>query len=283
MRLTGWGDWRFYWTSEFLNFLRNPRSTALSVPWDHAISKLPALESFQCYQLNGLGPDQAAMKDLWAYMILNRREREAWQNLKGPEARKAEWLSAKLVAKDAVRMFLKKRHAVDLYPADIEIATDEHGRPVPQVAWTKDLQTVPAVSLAHTNGLAVALVGYCPSDQRIGIDVELISQHTPGFETLSFANQEQSLLRSLDESNRQEWMTRIWCAKEAVAKALGHGLIEGPRSLVVQHLNTRTGVTYMSLGKKLAKMFPDFANARIVAYTVRDENYIVATTLCERG
>lgn len=282
MRLIGWEDWRFYWTSEFFNFSRHPKSVALSVPWDTPISKFPVPESFECYRLNILGAEQTALKDLWVHAILNRQERETWRNLRGTEARQSKWLAGKLVAKDAVRMFLKKHHGIELCPADIDIATDEHGGPVPQGAWTRDVEAIPAVSLAHTDGLAVAVVGYCSNDQRVGIDVERIREYKPGFDNVAFVPEEQSLLLSLGESTRQEWMTRFWCAKEAVAKALGHGLIEGPQSLAVQALNGQTGVIYVSLRGKLAEMFPELASAQIVAYTACEDDYIVASTLCER-
>ena len=49
-----------------------------------------------------------------------------------------------------------------------------------------------------------------------------------------------SLLKSegrsvdMEDAARQEWLTRFWCAKEAVGKAVGRGLIHGPQSVIVR-------------------------------------------------
>ena len=283
MRLIGWEDWRFNWTAELFNFWRFPRSTALSTPWDDPIVGFPVPESFLCYRLNTLRSDQIVSKDLWVNLILNRRERETWHNIPGPESRRTKWLMGRWVAKDAVRMFLKRQYGKELYPADIEITTDEYGNPLPCGLWTDDIEDVPVVSLAHTDGLSVALAGFHPGNQRIGIDIEQIRQRKPGFDRLAFVPEEQSLLYSLDESSREEWVTRLWCAKEAVAKALGRGLIDGPQSLAVRELHPHTGVVEVVLRGKLAELFPEFAGNRIIAHTVRDSNYVVATSICERS
>jgi len=281
MRLIGWESWRAHGIHKLPNLLSHPTEVSRSVLWDTPILKFPALESFQCYRLDISGPDQAILKQLWVQAMLSQQEKETWRNLKERETRQTKWLSGKVAAKDALIMFLKAHHGIELSPADIEITADEHGRPVPQGAWTEHVPVVPALSITHTDGLAAVLVGNCANDQRIGIDVELLRQNMPGFDRLAFAAEEQSLLNSLDESSRQEWMTRFWCAKEAVAKALGRGLTEGPQSLAVQQINTQTGVIYLSLRGKLAEMFPEFASSRIVAYTAREEDYIIACSLCE--
>ena len=95
-------------------------------------------------------------------------------------------------------MFLKRQYGKELYPADIEITTDEYGNPLPCGLWTDDIEDVPVVSLAHTDGLSVALAGFHPGNQRIGIDIEQIRQPKPGFDRLAFVPEEQSLLYSLD-------------------------------------------------------------------------------------
>jgi phosphopantetheinyl transferase len=282
-RLIGWEDWRFYLAPQLFSFWRDPKSLTLSVPWNTPISKFPAPGSFECYRLDRFEPDQIVLKELWVHLILNRAEREAWRNLRKPEAKKTEWLIGRWVAKDAVRMFLKKHYGMELYPADIEIASDEHGRPVPQGGWTQDIEIVPALSLTHTDGIAVAVAGHCSDSQRVGIDIERIRPRKDGFEKLAFKKEEQALLSQLSESARQEWITRFWCTKEAVGKALGRGLIEGPKSMVVQELNVQSGIVKVALQGKLAKEFPEFSHTQIVAYTAKEEDHIIASSLCEEG
>ena len=255
----------------------------MSVPWDIPIAEFPLPESFVCYRLETLRPDQIISKDLWVHLILNRLEKETWHNMTGPESRRTKWLMGRWVAKDAVRMYLRKHHGVELCPADIEITADENGNPLPGGPWVHDIEDVPVVSLAHTDGVSVAVAGFNPGSKGVGIDIEQIRQRKPGFDRIAFVPEEQELLHLLDESSHQEWVTRLWCAKEAVSKALGQGLIEGPQSLAVQKLDSQTGVVEVALRGKLAEMFPEFANTRITAYTVRDSDYIVATSICERS
>jgi phosphopantetheine--protein transferase-like protein len=283
MQLIGWEDWRFNLTTELFNFWRFPRTTALSTLWDDPIAGFPAPESFVCCRLNTIRSDQIISKDLWVNLILNRRERETWHNMRGSESRRTKWLMGRWVAKDAVRIFLQRQYGKELNPADIDITADEYGNPLPSGPWTDDIENVPAVSISHTDGLSVAVAGFQPSNQRIGIDIEQIRQRKPEFERLAFVSEEQSLLHSLDEPSREEWITRLWCAKEAVAKALGRGLIEGPQSLAVQELHQHTGVVEVILRGKLAELFPEFAGTRITAHTVRDSNYVAAISICERS
>jgi phosphopantetheinyl transferase len=86
------------------------------------------------------------------------------------------------------------------------------------------------VSIAHSDKIAVALAteGTDP-----GIDVERVEPRTEAFAALSFSAEELSLLPGVD---RDEWLTRFWCAKEAVGKARGTGLAGSPRTLRIMSL-----------------------------------------------
>jgi phosphopantetheine--protein transferase-like protein len=165
------------------------------------------------------------------------------------------------------------------YPADIEIGEDDYGRPVPNGGWLQNIGITPALSMSHANRMAVAIAG--PPNQRLGVDIEQIREREEGFKTLAFTEGESALLNSLEASTREEWMTRFWCAKESVGKALGRGLIEGPKSLVIQDIDTQTGTVKVALQGKLSEEFPEFAGVQIVVYTAKEENYIVASTICE--
>ena len=119
-------------------------------------------------------------------------------------------------------------------------------------------------------------------NHSVGIDVEKIRQSTQGFENLSFTKGEHNLLDSLEESVKDEWIARFWCAKESVAKALGRGLIEGPQSVVVKQMNAQTGIIQAALNGKLSDEFPEFYNAQITSYTTKEADYIIAITICEK-
>ena len=63
------------------------------------------------------------------------------------------------------------------------------------------------------------------------VDVEHVGRPDSSFETAVFTSDERELVSSLDDSARREWLLRLWCAKEALGKALGHGLTPGVHAL----------------------------------------------------
>ena len=220
-------------------------------------------------------------KVLWASLVLNRRERKAFRELTGPDTRRSDWLLGRAAAKDAARVFLRRHYALVLGAADIEIDHDEYGRPVLGGPWTREAEALPTLSLAHAGGTAVALVGHAAGGRRLGIDLEAIRPLRPEFEAFAFTRDEQELLASLPSSSRPEWVFRFWCAKEALAKALGRGLMDGPKSIRVHGLDRETGIVAAVGHGRLVEARPEFAGRTLVVYTVREDDWVVATTLCE--
>jgi acyl transferase domain-containing protein/phosphopantetheinyl transferase len=283
MQLSGWEDRRFDLPQRFHRFWVSPRETLMSEPWQSALEPLPGHENFECYRLASFfDQGNSLWQDLWASLVLSRRERRAFRDLKGPAARKQEWLTGRTAAKDAVRMFLKKRYELDLFPADIEIGQDEYGRPIVGGPWTQGLPTVPRLSLTHSNGIAVAIVGHESDGTYLGIDLEAVRELPSSFESVAFVEDERPLLAVIPQSARTEWILRLWCAKEAIAKALGRGLLDGPQSVRIQAFDLRTGMVIVVLQGKLAEAFADFIDSELLAYTAREGDYVIASTLCQR-
>jgi phosphopantetheine--protein transferase-like protein len=284
MRLEAWEDKRFDLPSSAYAFLLSPIKAIPSIFWNAPIDSFSNNNSFFCCRIETLFQgDEGFWRLVFAHLILNHNEKKTFCNLGKSEKRQTEWLMGRLVAKDAVRMFLKQRYEMEVGPADVEITQDEYGCPMPQGAWAKEIEGVPALSLAHTNGIAVAIAGYQNAGQKVGIDIEKIRSLEQGFETTAFAPKEVELLDSVTESARQQWVIRFWSAKEAAAKALGRGLVEGPRSLAVQALDVQTGIVKIDLKGKLAEEFPNLARTAMIVYTGQEEKHIFASTICERN
>jgi phosphopantetheine--protein transferase-like protein len=216
------------------------------------------------------------------HLVLSRRERDIWHSLRTPESRRLEWLLGRVVAKDAVRQHLKQRYDLVLCPADIEILPDDDGRPVCQGVWTDQLPGVPILSLSHTSGVAMAVAGDCSAGVGVGVDIEHVGRMSEDMEGLAFTSEEQELLSSVRNANSDDWPLRFWCAKEAVAKALGKGMVGGPRALVVKSLDDSTGAVRVKLDGEMARRRPEFNNT-LIAHTAREGDLIVATALCERS
>ncbi len=211
VRITGWEDWRFETNAGFLA-MRNPQS------------HLFAEEQPEGFMLVADRDWSAATRDWLARRFLSGEERAEFDEL--PLRRRSEWLIGRIAAKDAVRRLLFNRgHAV--FPIQVAVHSDPAGRPVVSGMFGEDLR----VSIAHKNRTAVALaaVGTDP-----GIDLEPVELRSDRFTELAFAEDELALLPPED---RAEWLTRLWCAKEAVGKSRGTGLAGAPRSLRLEEID----------------------------------------------
>jgi phosphopantetheinyl transferase len=150
-----------------------------------------------------------------------------------------QWLLGRIAVKDAVRQWLWDSGTGPVYPVEITVGNDEGGRPV----VTGPFATAPAVSLAHSGPLAVAVVGGCDFGDSPGVDIELVESRDAATEATILTEPERGLLddlcgRSSEQlTARASWLTRFWTAKEAVAKAEGTGLGGIPHRFVVERLD----------------------------------------------
>jgi phosphopantetheinyl transferase len=283
LRIAGWEDQRFDLPDPFFRFVfSSPRERVLSEPW--STPTLPLPQGFHARHLSLEGyPDGffTASGGIWrrvlAHAVLSRRERKLWLSLETPEPRRLEWLLGRVAAKDAVRQHLKQRYDFLLCPADVEILPDEHGRPVVQAIG--GVPIVPIVSLSHAKGVAVAVVGDGSAADGVGIDIEPVGRLDATVSSLAFTPDEQALLSALNVADRDGWPLRLWCAKEAVSKALGQGLVGGPHGVVVESFDADTGSVHVHLAGQMAGQFPAENGDSIAAYTVLDRGLIVATSV----
>jgi phosphopantetheinyl transferase len=130
--------------------------------------------------------------------------------------------------------------------------------------------------------MAVAVVGDGAQCEGIGVDVERLGTTREGFEIGAFTSEERGLL-SQNGSLREEQAMRLWCAKEAVAKALGRGLMGGPRGLLAQRLDARKGIVELTVSGTMAKEFPELRGINLTAFTLREGDLIFASSLCKRS
>ncbi|MDQ3901790.1 MAG: polyketide synthase dehydratase domain-containing protein, partial [Actinomycetota bacterium] len=150
-----------------------------------------------------------------------------------------QWLLGRIAVKDAVRRWLWDSGAGPIYPVEITVSNDERGRPV----VTGPFATAPAVSLAHSGPLAVAVVGGSDFGDSPGVDIELVEARDAATEAAILTELERRLLDDLcgrcpdPGSARDGWLTRFWTAKEAVAKAEGTGLGGIPHRFGVERLD----------------------------------------------
>jgi len=127
----------------------------------------------------------------------------------------------------------------------------------------------PAVSLAHGGGVAVALASL---DERagVGIDVEAVRPLPEGFEEAGLTAAERAALGPLGPAERDEWLLRCWCAKEAAGKAWGAGLNGAHGRPAVTSVDRATGrIEVAGTGRRCSTV------------THRDGGHVVATVVWE--
>ncbi|RXS68140.1 4'-phosphopantetheinyl transferase superfamily protein, partial [Streptomyces sp. TM32] len=172
-----------------------------------------------------------ASQELVMRRYLGAAERARYERC-APHSRTA-WLLGRIAAKDAVRELLWDEGAGPVFPAEVAVVNDGHGRPRPDGPLARGIH----VSLAHKDRLAVALAH---RSGPVGIDIETVTDDPGALERIALTPAERRLADGLHaraaaggSSDRAHWLTALWCAKEAAAKAAGSGLGGRPQEWAV--------------------------------------------------
>jgi acyl transferase domain-containing protein len=281
VRLRGWEDRRFAMPRAVMRLSLAPGETVLGEPVPQGAGPFLEAAGSHTYRLGleafprGFFADHGA---IWlralAHTVLGRSERDVWRNLRLPASGRVEWLLGRIAAKDAVRACLRQHHGLSLCPADVEIYEDEYGRFVARGPWTRDLPPAPLVCLAHAGGRAVAVAVPGSAGAGVGVHLERIDCAGEDAERTALTRQERDLLAALRQAGTEYWPLRVWCAKQAAARALGQGLAEGPQALIALKVDEGEGIVCLGLAGRGAAPTPV-----LTAFTLREGDWIVATCL----
>ncbi|MDX6351008.1 MAG: hypothetical protein QOF84_5798 [Streptomyces sp.] len=217
----GWQDRRFDNHPETKPVERFPQRNTLSRP-----------QPGGWVLLHERWPDLAS-RDLIMRNHLAGAERAAYES-RPPRGRR-QWLLGRIAAKDAVRQWLWEHGEGPVFPAEIQVPADEHGRPYAAGLYGRTLPDLD-LSLAHRAEAAVALVTARTKGESPGIDIEEITDRDEGTLAVAFGPAERRLLAEVCAATGEPealWATTFWAAKEAVAKAEGTGFLGRPRDFAV--------------------------------------------------
>jgi phosphopantetheinyl transferase len=81
-------------------------------------------------------------------------------------------------------------------------------------------EAAPHISIAHAGDQAIALANAAP----VGIDIERVAPRDDHFLAGFSSAAERQRLTAYAGAERDAWITRLWCAKEAFGKRLGQGV-----------------------------------------------------------
>jgi phosphopantetheinyl transferase len=132
-----------------------------------------------------------------------------------------------------------------------------------------------AVSLTHSGDVVAAVAGEVGPGEGLGLDVEVVRELPEEIQAVSFNVGERALL-AREGCDASEWAVRLWCAKEALGKALGRGLPGGPQNVIVRGFDQGTGAVQMVAAGGLASALRLSAGQEFTAYTTRDDDVVVA-------
>ncbi|MEU0838909.1 beta-ketoacyl synthase N-terminal-like domain-containing protein [Streptomyces sp. NPDC005962] len=209
--LNGWHDRRFDNDPQTRPVERFPQRNTLSRPqpggWSLVHERWPDLASRDLIMRNHLGGAERAE--------YGRR----------PPLGRRQWLLGRIAAKDAVRRWLWEQGEGPVFPAEIRVCDDEHGRPYAVGVHGRTLPPLD-LTLAHAAEAGVALVVPRRENTQcgigigtgIGIAIEEITDRDEAALAATFGPAERELLATAPA----RWATAT-AAKEAVAKAEGTG------------------------------------------------------------
>jgi phosphopantetheinyl transferase len=123
------------------------------------------------------------------------------------------------------------------------------------------------------DGAAVAVLTDAEGTSGVGIDLERVGRMKPGMEQVAFIAHERELLESVDAHDRQAWALRLWCAKEASAKATGCEISPLSAALAVEDIHRERGTVVMRYAP------PNAGTVTFSASTAREGDWIVATCI----
>jgi phosphopantetheinyl transferase (holo-ACP synthase) len=151
--------------------------------------------------------------------------------------RRADWLIGRIAAKSVVLETLEERLPGNWPLRAIEIPSEPNGMPFARIApeagqvggFAPGERLPIALSISHAEGHALCAATFSErvddgARRTLGIDLGLVEPRSREFVGTFLTDDEQRFVRDAPPSQRDLRANLIWCAKEAVLKALGLGL-----------------------------------------------------------
>ncbi|MGA8348284.1 MAG: beta-ketoacyl synthase N-terminal-like domain-containing protein, partial [Isosphaeraceae bacterium] len=216
IQIRDWEDWRFYWPARYRDVFRSPDTILIGEEL-----RLPGVAPRDAIAV-WLAPPGDMARPIWREVLeqtqLSPEEQAACLALDGPEVRRTHQLWGRIAAKEAARRLWLATGDPPRFPADLAIVGGMGRPPRLRDLARPESKDLPAISIAHTEGIVVALAARNP-DTPVGIDIEPVFEGAEGTDTLSLTDEERLELPTGAETSPGEWIARFKAARQAAAKA----------------------------------------------------------------
>ena len=272
MSIFGWEELAERVPSEYRELIMQPANAFLTESLLPETLGEPATDVSSAFITNVPYQLFERSEELWlrvfSRIVLSAPERRDFFGMTGSTARRTEWLFGRIVAKEAVRRYMKDYYQARWSDADVQIWADDSGKPHALGDWSEFLTTKLDIAIAHTAQFVVAVAA---ANARVGVDVESVARDLSSeFAAGVFTPDEMEL--AAQAANAAKALIRFWCAKEAVSKALGTGIRYSPKELVVTSYQPDSGALTVSLEGAWLEPFKAFKgrNIGVTVKTIRD-------------
>ncbi|MBO5774930.1 MAG: 4'-phosphopantetheinyl transferase superfamily protein [Kiritimatiellae bacterium] len=272
LSIEGWEELTERIPMGYRELVLQPALTFLSTPLQSDILGSPSTDVASAFVTDVPYAIFERNEELWLRMIsrivLNASERKDFQLMTGSVSRRTEWLFGRIVAKEAVRRFLKDYCQARWAAADVQIWADDSGKPHALGDWSSFLTGKLDIAIAHTAQFIVAVAA---ANARVGVDVESVSRDlSEEFTAGVFTPDELEL--AANASSASQAVIKFWCAKEAVSKALGTGIRYSPKEMTVTKFLPDSGVLTIRLEGAWLDAFKSFRgrDIEVAVRTIRD-------------
>jgi len=162
--------------------------------------------------------------------LLNTEEQVRYRSLV-VEKRRRDWVLGRWTAKHLVAAHLESATGRRPALSDIAITADPDGAPRVTITGASASFGDLALSISHSRDRAFCALTAIPGCAP-GADIEYVEDRDPSFVAEFFANAEIRMISGAPAPLQTLLVTAIWSAKEAVLKALHHGLTVDTRNIV---------------------------------------------------
>lgn len=261
LRIDDWQDWRFYWPSRYRDVFRAPDEILVGEPLP--LEGLAPCDASAVWLAPPVDMARPVWRDVLERVQLSPDEQAVVRQTAGREIDRAQRLWGRVAAKESVRRIWLAQGCAPRYPADLAVTHEPDGRPRVGDLARPDREDLPGVSIAHAEGVAVALAATDPGAHP-GVDVVCLDA-PHGY----FTTHERSLLAQALPTVAVEWAARFVAARQAAAKAVGLRPEAAPGQAEARSVDFETG----TVGVRVRDQ------THLIVHTNRRKSHVWAWTL----